>query len=203
LRIKTGEERGIFYMPVIEDHSTPIRKAGVRPRYRHTSKKSKNNHACEETMSRRKNKNIKTRSGFSALLRRPAFQLAMVAFVAFVIYLIASAGGNGAGGPAREVSVDEAYQMYQSGVFVLDVRTQEEWDEYHAPNATLIPLDQLPNRLNEVPKDQEILVVCRSGNRSQQGRDILLSTGYNATSMTGGLKEWYAKGYPIEGAPPQ
>ena len=94
--------------------------------------------------------------------------------------------------------------MYQqSGTFVVDVRTQEEWDEYHAPNTTLIPLDQLPNRLSEVPKDKEILVVCRSGNRSQQGRDILLSAGYNATSMTGGLKEWYAKGYPIEGAPAQ
>lgn len=154
-------------------------------------------------MSRRKNRNINTRSGLSAFLRKPAVQLAMVAFIAFIIYLIASASGNGGSGLAREVSVDEGYQMYQSGAFVLDVRTQEEWDEYHAPNATLIPLDQLPNRLNEVPKGQEILVVCRSGNRSQQGRDILLSAGYNATSMTGGLKEWFAKGYPIEGAPAQ
>lgn len=154
-------------------------------------------------MSRRRNRNINTRSGLSAFLRRPAVQLAFVAFVAFIIYLIASAGGDNGNNPAREVSVDKAYQMYQSGTFVLDVRTQEEWDEYHAPNATLIPLDQLPNRLNEIPKDQEILVVCRSGNRSQEGRDILLSAGYNATSMTGGLKEWFAKGYPIEGAPPQ
>ena len=154
-------------------------------------------------MSRRKNRNINTRSGLSAFLRRPAVQLAMVAFVAFVIYLIASAGGCGSNKLAREVSVDEAYQMVQSGTFVLDVRTQEEWDEYHTPNATLIPLDQLQARLSEVPKDKEILVVCRSGNRSQQGRDILLAAGYNATSMTGGLKEWYAKGYPIEGAPAQ
>lgn len=153
-------------------------------------------------MSRRRNKNINTRSGLSALLRRPAVQFAILVFVAFVIYLIASVGGSGTSGLAREVSVDEAYQMYQSGAFVVDVRTQQEWDEYHAPNATLIPLDQLQARLSEVPKDKEILVVCRSGNRSQQGRDILLSAGYNATSMTGGLKEWYSKGYPIEGAPP-
>jgi len=154
-------------------------------------------------MSRRRSRNINTRSGLSAFLRKPAVQLAMLAFVAFVIYLIASAGGNGGAGLAREVSVDDAYQMYQSGTFVVDVRTQEEWDEYHAPNTTLIPLDQLQARLSEVPKDREILVVCRSGNRSQEGRDILLSAGYNATSMTGGLKEWYAKGYPIEGAPVQ
>ena len=148
-------------------------------------------------MSRRRSRNINTRSGLSAFLRKPAVQLAMVAFVAFVIYLIASAGDSGL---AREVSVDKAYEMYQGGVYVLDVRTQAEWDEYHAPNTTLIPLDQLPARLGEVPKDREIVVVCRSGNRSQEGRDILLAAGYNATSMTGGLNEWYAMGYPIEGA---
>lgn len=156
-------------------------------------------------MSRRKNarrSSLNTRSGLSAFLRRPAVQVAMLLFVAFIIYLIASSGGGGTTTAlARDVSVDEAYEMYQSGAFVVDVRTQEEWDEYHAPNTTLIPLDQLQARLSEVPKDQEILVVCRSGNRSQQGRDILLSAGYNATSMTGGLKEWYARGYPIEGAP--
>ncbi len=153
-------------------------------------------------MSRRKNRSISTRSGLSAYLRRPAVQFTVVALVVLVIVLIALAGGGGSKSLAREVSVDEAYQMYQDGAFVLDVRTQEEWDEYHAPNTTLIPLDQLPGRLTEVPKDRQILVVCRSGNRSQQGRDILLAAGYNATSMTGGLKEWYAKGYPTEGTPP-
>lgn len=156
-------------------------------------------------MSRRKSSrknNLNTRSGLSAFLRRPAVQLAMLAFVALLVYLIASGSGSGTTSAlAREVNVDEAYQMYQEGVFVLDVRTQEEWDEYHAPNTTLIPLDQLPARLSELPKDREILVVCRSGNRSQQGRDILLDAGFTATSMAGGLREWYAKGYPIEGAP--
>jgi phage shock protein E len=155
-------------------------------------------------MPKRKNKNINTRSRLSGFLRKPAVQLAIIAIVAFVIYLIASAGGSSSSSLASAVSTDEAYKMYQqSSTFTVDVRTQEEWDEYHAPNTTLIPLDQLQNRLSEVPKDKEILVVCRSGNRSQQGRDILLSAGYNATSMTGGLKEWYAKGYPIEGAPIQ
>jgi rhodanese-related sulfurtransferase len=154
-------------------------------------------------MSRRKSRNINTRSGLSAILRRPSIQLAMLVFVAFIIYLIALAGGGNAKKLPNEVSVDDAYKMYQNRAFVLDVRTQQEWDEYHAPNATLIPLDQLQARINEVPKDKEILVVCRSGNRSQQGRDILLAAGYNATSMIGGLKEWFAKGYPIEGAPVQ
>jgi len=64
------------------------------------------------------------------------------------------------------VGVDEAYQMYEEGTFVLDVRTPEEWNEFHAPNTTLIPLDELATRVNELPKDQPIVVVCRSGNRA-------------------------------------
>lgn len=147
-------------------------------------------------------KSSMAQGGLGGFLRKPAGQIAVVAVVALVIYLIASSAGGGVStAQAKEISVDEAYALYQAGAFVLDVRTQEEWDEYHAPNTTLIPLDQLPNRLSELPRDREIVVVCRSGNRSQEGRDILLDAGFNATSMAGGLKEWYAKGYPIEGAP--
>jgi rhodanese-related sulfurtransferase len=101
-----------------------------------------------------------------------------------------------------EVSVDDAYELYNEGTFLLDVRTQEEWNEYHVPGTTLIPLDQLPARLAEVPTDQTIVVVCRSGNRSQQGRDILKQAGYiQVTSMAGGLKTWQAKGYPVTNRP--
>ncbi|MEA5077769.1 MAG: rhodanese-like domain-containing protein, partial [Anaerolineaceae bacterium] len=64
------------------------------------------------------------------------------------------------------------------------------------PGATLIPLGELANRLSELPKDQEIVVVCRSGNRSAQGRDILLNAGFtNVTSMAGGMNQWSAAGY--------
>ena len=71
-----------------------------------------------------------------------------------------------------------------------------------AANTTLIPLDQLASRVNEVPRDQEIVVVCRSGNRSQQGRDILLQAGFEqVTSMQGGLNEWRATGYPVASGP--
>ncbi len=101
------------------------------------------------------------------------------------------------------ISVSQAYEKYQEGVYVLDVRTQEEWDAFHAPEATLIPLDELPNRVNEVPKDQEIVVVCRSGNRSQVGRDILKDAGYSlVTSMDGGMVAWSNAGYPIIGSAP-
>lgn len=97
------------------------------------------------------------------------------------------------------ITVDEAYEKYEEDVFFLDVRTPEEWDEYHAPETTLIPLDELESRLNELPQSEEIVVVCRSGNRSQVGRDILRQNGFDlSTSMDGGLKAWRDAGYPIE-----
>jgi len=117
--------------------------------------------------------------------------------ILLALLLTACGGGSDDTSLPSAINVDEAYQMYQDGVFFLDVRTPEEWNEFHAPNSTLIPLDQLQNRLDEVPNDQPIVVVCRSGNRSQQGRDILLEAGFSqVTSMSGGLNEWVASGYP-------
>lgn len=137
----------------------------------------------------------------SSTLRRPGIQISILAVVALVIYLILQVGNskNSVTSLPGEISVSEAYAKYQNGAFLLDVRTPEEWNEFHAPNTTLIPLDQLASRLNELPKDKEIVVVCRSGNRSQEGRDILLGAGFTqVTSMQGGLNEWRASGYPIE-----
>ena len=149
---------------------------------------------------RRRNYQGRSRgSFFTSAFRRPGAQIAFLLFVALVIFLILQFGGRNNNSLARDISVSDAYNMYQNGAFVVDVRTLEEWTEYHAPNTTLIPLDQLSSRLNEVPRDRQIVVVCRSGNRSQQGRDILLNAGFEqVTSMTGGLNEWRASGYPIE-----
>jgi len=149
--------------------------------------------------SNRRNTGYRRRS----VLMKPAVQVSILLVVALIIFIILQSGG-GSGGAATtslapQISVDEAYTMYQNGAYVLDVRTVEEWDEFHAPNTTLIPLDELAVRFNEVPRDREIVVVCRSGNRSQQGRDILLNAGFtNVTSMAGGLNEWRSLGYPIE-----
>ena len=96
-----------------------------------------------------------------------------------------------------EINVDEAYQLVEDGAFLLDVRTQGEWDEFHAPQATLIPLDELASRVSEVPSDQDIVVICRSGNRSLVGRDTLLDAGFTSvTSVDGGMNEWRSAGYP-------
>lgn len=102
----------------------------------------------------------------------------------------------------REISVEEAVAKRDSGAFILDVRQPEEWNEFHVPDSTLIPLAELASRVNELPKDQEIVVVCRSGNRSAQGRDILLEAGFTkVTSMAGGLTQWRGAGYPTVSGP--
>ena len=101
-----------------------------------------------------------------------------------------------------EISVDQAYELYEEGTFLLDVRTPEEWEDYHVEGTTLIPLDELESRVDELPQDEEIVVVCRSGNRSQVGRDILRQAGISqSTSMVGGVNAWYAAGYPTVGSP--
>jgi rhodanese-related sulfurtransferase len=97
------------------------------------------------------------------------------------------------------ITVEEAAKLREKGAFMLDVREQSEWDQFHIPNASLIPLGTLPEQLAKVPKDQIVVVVCRTGHRSAQGRDILLKAGYaNVTSMGGGVTEWQIKGLPIE-----
>ena len=152
--------------------------------------------------SSRRSRSYRSRSSLGAAFRRPIVQIGILVFVAVLVFLIASLGGE----QARDklpafVSVDEAHQMYEEGTFVLDVRTPEEWDEFHAPNTTLIPLDELASRVDELPKDQPIVVICRSGNRGQAGRDILLQAGFDATSVNGGLNEWRDTGYPVVSGP--
>ena len=98
-----------------------------------------------------------------------------------------------------DIDVDQAYQLVEDGAFLLDVRTPEEWNDFHAPQATLIPLDELASRVDEVPADQDIVVICRSGNRSQVGRDTFLAAGHpSVTSVDGGMNAWRDAGYPTE-----
>jgi rhodanese-related sulfurtransferase len=106
--------------------------------------------------------------------------------------------GSDTGSYPLEVSVSEAAAKRDAGALIVDVREPNEWAEYHIPGATLIPLGTLADHLNELPRDKEIIVVCRSGNRSAQGRDILRSAGFKqVTSLTGGVTVWRAQGYPV------
>ena len=125
--------------------------------------------------------------------------MVVVVAVALVYFLIPR---QGAGAMPAEISVTDAYEKRESGAYILDVRQPEEWDQVHIPGATLIPLGELQSRLSEVPRDQEVVVVCRSGNRSQEGRNILKNAGYEqVTSMAGGVNQWQAAGYPTVSGP--
>ena len=99
---------------------------------------------------------------------------------------------------ANQIDVEQAYQKREQGTLMLDVRTQEEWDAGHIPGATLIPLDQIAIRFGELPVDQEIVIYCRSGNRSAQALSILNEEGFSDIySMDGGINDWILAGYEV------
>jgi rhodanese-related sulfurtransferase len=97
-----------------------------------------------------------------------------------------------------EVQAAQAYDLYQGGALFLDVRTQQEWDQGHVSRSVLIPLNSLESRLNELPRNQDIVVVCRSGARSREGATLLRRHGFaRVTCLTGGIQAWAAAGYPV------
>jgi rhodanese-related sulfurtransferase len=100
------------------------------------------------------------------------------------------------------VSVSQASALRARGALLIDVRQPEEWVQGHVPGSALIPIDDLPSRLRELPRDRTIVVVCHSGKRSRFGRDVLLKAGFTqVASMSGGLAQWEAQGQPIVTGP--
>lgn len=71
-------------------------------------------------------------------------------------------------------------------MFLIDVRTKKEWDNGHDERAVHIPLDELRQRLNEIPSDREIGVYCHSGMRSYIASQILRNSGFRAKNISGG-----------------
>jgi rhodanese-related sulfurtransferase len=108
-----------------------------------------------------------------------------------IFVVILSACGIGSEG-YRNVTTEEAKQLIDNKeVVVLDVRTPEEYQDGHIPNAILIPLQELENKLNDLDKEEPYLVVCRSGNRSAQASEILTSNSFaNIYNMAGGMSDW-------------
>lgn len=79
----------------------------------------------------------------------------------------------------------------QESLFLLDVREPNEFQYAHIGNSVLIPLNQLPQRLNELDKQQEIIVICHHGVRSQHAAQILEQLGFSDISnLRGGIDAW-------------
>jgi rhodanese-related sulfurtransferase len=89
---------------------------------------------------------------------------------------------------------------HQSELFLLDVRSEGEFSGElgHLTNAVLIPLEQLRERLAEVPEDKPVIAICQSGKRSAMAAQILLNSGVDkAANLAGGMIRWNRLGLPL------
>lgn len=99
----------------------------------------------------------------------------------------------------KEIDPGEARSLIESenDVFLLDVREQHEYDKAHIDGVTLIPLGQLPSRVEELDREKPILCICAGGVRSDRAARFLLSNGFNdVTNMVEGMKGWLGRGFP-------
>ena len=85
----------------------------------------------------------------------------------------------------------------RSDLHLLDVREQDEWDAGHIEGAQHIPLGALAARLAEVPKEQVVVAVCRSGSRSDRAAKGLRMSGFEAENLDGGVTAWARAGLPL------
>lgn len=83
-----------------------------------------------------------------------------------------------------------AKTMIETGYTLIDVRYSEEYDEHHIPGATLIPLYELRNRLNEFDKSKKYIVYCHGGSRSAIATLTLTQNQIDVVSLEGGIRSW-------------
>jgi len=100
------------------------------------------------------------------------------------------------------IDVASAHELWQKQEpFVIDVRDHYDYRKTHVHGAVNIPLDELPDRMSELPEDRRtpVLTVCQRGNISLSGVLFLITLGYrNARSITGGTSAWQEMGYATE-----
>jgi len=123
-----------------------------------------------------------------------AIALAVVASVLFGPSLLPRRDGHG------DVTVQEARSLIEDkpDLVILDVRTASEYEEGYIEGAVNIPVQELSARLDELSREDELLVYCRTGNRSAQAVDILQDVGFtNMYHMNAGITGWIEAGYPV------
>lgn len=138
------------------------------------------------------------------------FSLILITLLS-LLGLAACGGAAPAAAPAEAQSIDlaslpavidvqtAAALQERDDVLLIDVREQWEYDEGHIPGITHIPMNEIPNRLSEIPTDKTVVLTCRSGNRSGQVTDYLQQQGFdNVHNMSGGIVAWQGAGLPVE-----
>jgi len=99
------------------------------------------------------------------------------------------------------LNAQEAHSRLQDqkpAPFILDVRQPDEYKAGHIPGAVLIPLNDLGSRIKELPKDREILCVCRSGSRSAAAHRQLQNAGFTSFNLSGGMIAWQHAGLSVK-----
>jgi rhodanese-related sulfurtransferase len=99
--------------------------------------------------------------------------------------------------PVPEVDALEGHELVDAGALLLDVREPDEWAAGHAPEAQFLPLGQVQDRVDELPKDRRIVAICRSGARSATVTEALNAWGYDAVNLAGGMRAWAGAGLPV------
>ena len=118
-------------------------------------------------------------------------------FLLLAVMLLTACGQdkeNDQGALYVNITAEEAKQIMDSeeGYIILDMRTQEEYDEGHIPGAIVISHEEIAEKAKEVltDKDQLILVYCRSGRRSKIAAEALVELGYTNIKEFGGIIDW-------------
>lgn len=81
--------------------------------------------------------------------------------------------------------------------YLVDVREDDEWQAGHAPDAVHVPLSELVARIEEVPADRDVYVICKVGGRSEQAVRYLNQSGRTTVNVSGGMLAWHAAGRPM------
>jgi rhodanese-related sulfurtransferase len=100
------------------------------------------------------------------------------------------------------VPVSEVADELPEGFLLLDVRENDEWTAGHAPAAVHIPMSEISGRLGELPQDDNLFVICRSGGRSARVTAYLNANGWDAVNVDGGMRTWADTGRPLVGETP-
>jgi rhodanese-related sulfurtransferase len=97
----------------------------------------------------------------------------------------------------RILDVEGAVEALANGAVLVDVREDDEWEAGHWAKAVHIPLAELPDHLGELPHDQLIVCVCRSGHRSLRAANFLSEGGFASANLEGGMIAWDLAGEPL------